>query len=135
MPRALIPMLSRNMPTRTQSTKSPIRRPRMRSEERRVGKECSTRWTGDWSSDVCSSDLQCQWHDDNCAKHCVGQRPFDKVARLLPQQIQRVPGIGEDAACADPDAFEKHADKDAKHEKPDQAAEDEIGRASCRERV
>src|SRR5690348_11468787 len=29
-----------------------------RSEERRVGKECrSTRWTGDWSSDVCSSDL------------------------------------------------------------------------------
>src|SRR5690348_1684682 len=26
-----------------------------RSEERRVGKEC--RWTGDWSSDVCSSDL------------------------------------------------------------------------------
>src|SRR5690348_1099191 len=29
-----------------------------RSEERRVGKECRcTRWTGDWSSDVCSSDL------------------------------------------------------------------------------
>src|SRR5690348_7775333 len=27
-----------------------------RSEERRVGKEC--RWTGDWSSDVCSSDLR-----------------------------------------------------------------------------
>src|SRR5438876_629879 len=29
---------------------------RWRSEERRVGKEW-TRWTGDWSSDVCSSDL------------------------------------------------------------------------------
>src|SRR5690348_12204705 len=29
-----------------------------RSEERRVGKEWRcTRWTGDWSSDVCSSDL------------------------------------------------------------------------------
>src|SRR5690348_10389402 len=30
-----------------------------RSEERRVGKEC--RWTGDWSSDVCSSDLTKWW--------------------------------------------------------------------------
>src|SRR5690348_9778310 len=29
--------------------------PAKRSEERRVGKGC--RWTGDWSSDVCSSDL------------------------------------------------------------------------------
>src|SRR5690348_16284461 len=31
--------------------------PLNRSEERRVGKESRTRWTGDWSSDVCSSDL------------------------------------------------------------------------------
>src|SRR5690348_7481201 len=34
-------------------------RARNRSEERRVGKGRSDpRWTGDWSSDVCSSDLR-----------------------------------------------------------------------------
>src|SRR5437660_1635543 len=40
-------------------------RPRLaRSEERRVGKECRyTRWPRDWSSDVCSSDLEFETGD------------------------------------------------------------------------
>src|SRR5207244_901486 len=39
--------------TENQRHRGPV--PRARSEERRVGK--GERWSGDWSSDVCSSDL------------------------------------------------------------------------------
>src|SRR5690348_17972984 len=65
-----------------------------------------TRWTGDWSSDVCSSDLPGP----------LRERPGGRLADLLGP-----PGPGHDRAGGDG----VHADRRAF----------EIGRASCRERV
>src|SRR5256885_3298304 len=76
-----------------------------------------TRLQGDWSSDVCSSDLRCQ-HDSNSLS-LEGKT----------SQPQRV----ED----DRDRAEAH--RRARDDRTQQEAEDrvehEIGRASCRERV
>src|SRR5690348_353699 len=73
-----------------------------------------TIWTGDWSSDVCSSDLDVP---------VVGE-PADLVA-LLHERIlldERARGVLERAQHLDDDVV-------------DPAQLDEIGRASCRERA
>src|SRR5476649_271181 len=49
------PVRKRTLSRSTSSSASCLARPGLRSEERRVGKECRSRC--DWSSDVCSSDL------------------------------------------------------------------------------
>src|SRR5690348_13269802 len=105
-----------------------------RSEERRVGKEW---WTGDWSSDVCSSDLGIKKGD---ALASVGAC----VVALLGVTCWR--GTNEhggktalpdwaDVALNDRETFLVF-DSDVMRKKAVYyALRAEIGRASCRERV
>src|SRR5690348_14782102 len=108
----------------------------IRSEERRVGKECrSTRWTGDWSSDVCSSDLA------SGASTSLIQRQY----RSKPFINSLEPRIGFiNAAAAGYEDFRSLASSGESRRFPSSlgmlppnmvATWDKIGRASCRERV
>src|SRR5690348_6946781 len=109
---------------------------KMRSEERRVGKEWrNTRWTGDWSSDVCSSDLL------SSRERGIGVRSGGEVVSLAAkigathqiviEQILR--SIAQhDTTLLQHVATVSHIER---HEGVLLDDENEIGRASCRERV
>src|SRR5437763_1674257 len=113
----------------------------LRSEERRVGKECRygkrrddssrrrhTRYIGDWSSDVCSSDLGIDaehpkygivGYFTNASERKEFEREVKKVApQTNPSNGNWIPGNGPSQV------FRWAAKAIAK-----------IGRASCRERV
>src|SRR5690348_2253182 len=78
---------------RTRSNTSSL----IRSEERRVGKEGRTRWTGDWSADVCSSDLDERTDGHGTAVsgiaayndigQCIGERRFEASAMLFSARV------------------------------------------------
>src|SRR5690348_17198655 len=105
-----------------------------RSEERRVGK--GWRWTGDWSSDVCSSDLG------------FGDEVAHDDASLAPHtaffaELEAPRGVSNDEPSES-----LVADEDVRTESEDEVGQTgvargddrvceivEIGRASCRERV
>src|SRR5690348_18106364 len=77
-----------------------------------------TRWTGDWSSDVCSSDLEIP------AEELVAvdlQRPGARRAR--DQQLARLAQVEPEPPGQRESLAQRHR------------VEREIGRASCRERV
>src|SRR5690348_2526466 len=107
----------------------------LRSEERRVGKECRhTRWTGDWSSDVCSSDL--------AADPRYRDAGVDGGADTGVEEV----GLEEDLAVGDRNDVGRNERGDVARlglddrqgGKRSGLALDralEIGRASCRERV
>src|SRR5690348_11026602 len=75
-----------------------------------------TRWTGDWSSDVCSSDLRPQPQRAHRARPLQGRREAVHPGAGRPQG-RRPDRVG-------PRGCGSHRQRDA-----------EIGRASCRERV
>src|SRR5690348_3341450 len=113
-----------------------------RSEERRVGKECSsrvwpyhssrrrhTRWTGDWSSDVCSSDLvpaNIDLFDRGISQGDVPRLWIDVIAHVEMGRDKRQYRFLQDTRYG-------RAVLDESYEIPDIVHE--IGRASCRERV
>src|SRR5207253_8176527 len=72
-----------------------------------------TRWPRDWSSDVCSSDLD-------------RRRPLEVFL-----ERRRVPAAGEAAPRGEPIAFDRAGRED---DEGLQEFRTEIGRASCRER-
>src|SRR5256885_3085227 len=78
-----------------------------------------TRLQGDWSSDVCSSDLSAlgQFHDLDAMILAVGHRAYLEMPRSKLVGMLRSGGVLVDVKSA---------------LKPEDA---EIGRASCRERV
>src|SRR5437879_5917683 len=109
----------------------------MRSEERRVGKECGverhTRYIGDWSSDVCSSDLD-QQQVVALLKTWPGLRDLD-VKRICKEDCEKwAAKFAEEYAASGYNhtisilkhAFERAIESGVRYE---------IGRASCRERV
>src|SRR5437870_3099036 len=114
----------------------------LRSEERRVGKECRsvwvlddssrrrhTRWPRDWSSDVCSSDLH--------LGKGLGLKFLQHVERT------RLVAVLVPVNSPDPQAIYELLLREAASYSPELAAKPhvvvlsklEIGRASCRERV
>src|SRR3712207_6513272 len=114
--------------------------PGTRSEERRVGNECRSRWPPnhssrrrhtrywrDWSSDVCSSDLR----DDDWRAGTLLQRRAQgrrrphcgPAAGLAARELVRRDGAALDQPIAEP-ALAGGGDGVSGHE---------IGRASCRE--
>src|SRR5690348_2701968 len=107
-----------------------------RSEERRVGKECRcTRWTGDWSSDVCSSDLTPDtvkavvslygWSD---LTHPT-VREFYWNELFLGKKYEDAPTLYKEASPI------THVGKQSPPTLLIHGTIDKIGRASCRERV
>src|SRR5690348_14223778 len=114
----------------------------LRSEERRVGKECRsrwaaggssrrrhTRWTGDWSSDVCSSDLVMPMTAPLAARplfmpHDVFPLPSRSITIYrYAGYIHRQTGEVKGSVNYMPKGMATRARRP------------EIGRASCRERV
>src|SRR5688572_683793 len=113
-----------------------------RSEERRVGKECRSRWEAyhssrrrhtrfdcDWSSDVCSSDLRRAVRDA-------------RIALSGPGRARHRPGAGDRPGgrrCAAPQPGRGHRPLPGGRERADRLfpprRAGQIGRASCRERV
>src|SRR5207253_4425423 len=81
-----------------------------------------TRWPRDWSSDVCSSDLDIE-----------SQVPqfFLEEARVLPQVLDELRLLLENVDCGN--ARRGHTRRMRRREQERPRAE--IGRASCRERV
>src|SRR5690348_18000423 len=75
-----------------------------------------TRWTGDWSSDVCSSDLLHGVEVDSVGDDLLGHVPEGNGERRLGHAVRGQGALGAQAIFAE-------------------AIEEEIGRASCRERV
>src|SRR5438876_183294 len=107
-----------------------------RSEERRVGKECkSTRWTGDWSSDVCSSDLILYEYDSDQnltrlrdENGSITNCNFDAINRRTGCDITRGTNVvGTTAVTHQYDGLSRLTRASDNN--------DQIGRASCRERV
>src|SRR5437016_3276211 len=114
----------------------------MRSEERRVGKECRSRWSpynssrrrhtrlvSDWSSDVCSSDLSHFPHSEADVVELAAESSFPTVAKCInagdtPASSPRV------SIAADREQL-MHVYRQMEAPK----GGNEIGRASCRERV
>src|SRR3546814_4846161 len=97
----------------------------------------------DWSSDVCSSDLQQREHADRMLEL---ERPADLLARR-PEREQRAAeqqrgddgagGIGEgfDLRAARVAARPRETERLEAEDREDARPQVEIGRASCRERV
>src|SRR5205085_9549973 len=92
-----------------------------------------TRFDCDWSSDVCSSDLVAGG----------GARADQELPRAEPAR-SRDPGAGKDPRgtrppgrlrVADDDQGDRQAHPDRADPPDPEPAADEIGRASCRERV
>src|SRR5437870_4451949 len=109
-----------------------------RSEERRVGKECRTwrrhpRWPRDWSSDVCSSDLQ-RLRGLHRAAETVGLvilltplvavEPHEAVAAIV-TGLGRLWAVHRQLRVIDAQPVSMRI----------AIREQQIGRASCRERV
>src|SRR2546430_13538900 len=96
--------------------------------QNKVGLFCSsrrrhTRFDCDWSSDVCSSDLdgRTEWtgvRNPVAQKHLQSMRKGDRIFFYHTGDVKAVVGIAQAASAPYPDPSDK-----------------KIGRASCRERV
>src|SRR5207248_5852611 len=82
-----------------------------------------TRSYGDWSSDVCSSDLE--------AQHQMIEPQNEKARGGTDDQVQLYAGV----AAEKRDEPEQGGTFGAGDDQPAEDLADEIGRASCRERV
>src|SRR5437762_1887937 len=107
-----------------------------RSEERRVGKECrSTRYIGDWSSDVCSSDLIFLYED--------ALRQNNSIVLFMAASEEReepIRKIMTEMRAESIDAARERWWIGLRSAETEQYTENnaiyrQIGRASCRERV
>src|SRR5437879_2236674 len=115
--------------------------PRMRSEERRVGKDCRggwatesrrrhTRYIGDWSSDVCSSDLI----KARVANLDIAMTQDRQAATTIVQLLRErdfYPTLRKAYGRKRTLEIQKSLDPQCLSG----FAKDEIGRASCRERL
>src|SRR5690606_39483224 len=89
-----------------------------------------TRFSRDWSSDVCSSDLQRNKNNEQCTQEYI-HIFFDEIASPFSFFRQRSKTFYQ-SVC---DKTQQPKDDKRNNSQPDLSLVMEIGRASCRERV